>query len=157
MSDSIPLKRRQSYPLFQQHAARLASADMVQLFARDPSRARHMTATAAGLELDYSKHLLDGEALGALLTLAAEADLEDRARALLDGEQLNNTEQRAALHSLLRASSSPPALADRYSAVDAARQQMRHSVERLNEGRHQGYSGEVITNVVNIGIGGSDL
>lgn len=134
-----------------EHAARLRERGLQDLFASDPRRAGQFTAAACGLELDFSPQLLDGPALEALLSLASAAELPAAIRALLDGESVNNTEARPALHSALRA----PAGAR--SDVDAARALMQRWTETLRAGEQRGFSGEVIRDVVNIGIGGSDL
>ena len=138
------------------HAAALSSASVAQLFEDDPRRSNDFILNAAGLQLDFSKHLLHREALGALHSLADQAAMPQRIAALLGGEHVNNTENRPALHSLLRASSSA-GLKDKFQQVLAARTQMQQCTERLHRGEHTGYSGAVITDVVNIGIGGSDL
>ena len=138
-------------------AAGLRSADLQQLFDGDNHRASDFTLAAAGLQLDYSKHLLDREGLAALLRLAHQAGLPDRIGELLGGAPVNNTEDRPALHSLLRAAEAPEGLADKFAEVAATRDRMRHWADRLHQGQHTGYGGAVITDVVNIGIGGSDL
>ncbi len=137
-------------------APALAKADLQQLFAGDDSRA-DLTLEAAGLTLDYSKHLLDHDALAALARLAEQARLPARIDALLRGAHVNNTEDRPALHTLLRASTAPAGLQDNYREVVATRDRMKEWAERLNRGEHLGYTGRAITDVVNIGIGGSDL
>lgn len=137
-------------------ALAMSDSSVNDLFATDPERASRYTLDAAGITLDYSKHLLDDTALAALYTLAREADLEHAATALLDGTEVNNTEARPALHSLLRATSAP-GLEDKLAQVQRSRATMRDWAERLNNSQHLGFSGAVITDVVNIGIGGSDL
>ena len=92
-----------------------------------------------------------------LLRLARETDLPGRIQALLSGEHVNTTEKRPALHSLLRAPAAPSGLEDKYREVAATRERMRQWADRLNQGEHRGFDGAVITDVVNIGIGGSDL
>lgn len=143
-----------------QHLVNLAPSqtqlDITAELAADPTRAERYTATAAGLHLDYAKQRLDDSGLAGLLRLAQEADLPAQARALLAGEELNNTEGRPALHSLLRAASGT-GQDERFAEVCAARERMRQWVERINSGQQRGFSGQTITDVVNIGIGGSDL
>ena len=143
-----------------QHLVNLAPSqtqlDITAELAADPTRAESYTATAAGLHLDYAKQRLDDSGLAGLLRLAQEADLPAQARALLAGEELNNTEGRPALHSLLRAASGT-GQDERFAEVCAARERMRQWVERINSGQQRGFSGQTITDVVNIGIGGSDL
>ena len=146
-----------AYPVLQALAESLQSASLVQLFEEDAARADDFTLAAAGLHLDYSKQLLSQEALATLLQLAEQAGLAGRIEALLSGERVNNTEDRPALHSLLRAAASPAGLEADFKEVQATRERMQAWVERLHRGELKGYSGEVITDVVNIGIGGSDL
>jgi glucose-6-phosphate isomerase len=155
MTSRALLTNLPAYPELQGLARELRDASIEQLFADDPNRARDFTLQAAGLQLDYSKHLLDREALATLFELADQAGLTARIAALLEGATVNNTENRPALHSLLRASDS--SLQDPFAEVEAARARMREYADRLNNGELRGYSGAVITDVVNIGIGGSDL
>ena len=137
-------------------ARRLKQQDISALFASDAQRAGDFVIEAAGLRLDYSKQLLDRDARASLLRLAQQAGIKERTQALYAGEHLNNTEDRPALHTLLRASesSSQP---QRFAQVSEVRSRMQVWSERLNNGAHQGFSGRTITDVVNIGIGGSDL
>ncbi|GAB3274425.1 glucose-6-phosphate isomerase [Parahaliea aestuarii] len=137
-------------------ASDLKSTSIQALFEREGNRAEAFVAQAAGLRLDYSKHLLDGAARARLLELGEQAQLPRKAQALLGGAEVNNTEGRPALHSLLRASSAP-GLEDKFAEVVEARAQMRHWAGRINSGEQRGFSGAAITDVVNIGIGGSDL
>ena len=144
------------YRDLQAMAQELKSTAMEQLFAEDPGRAADFTLQAAGLQLDYSKHLLTRQALEALLELAIDCGLEGDVAALFDGEHINNTEDRPALHTLLRASSSH-GMDDRFKQVCESRDKMQRWAEQLNDGLRKGFSGATITDVVNIGIGGSDL
>lgn len=149
-----------SYAELEAHARRLADTSIEDLFAQDNTRAQSFTLSAAGLHLDFSKQRLDAQALGALQNLATEAQLPQHSAALQEGALVNNTEQRPALHTLLRAatdSNAAMAQPERYAAVCEARQAMQTLVNALHSGQHTGYSGETITDVVNIGIGGSDL
>ncbi len=150
------LSDRAAYQQLASLAPSQTQLDIAAELAADPTRAKRYTATAAGLHLDYAKQRLDDSGLAALLQLARETDLPTRAAALLAGEELNNTEGRPALHSLLRASSGT-GHDERYTEVCAARERMQQWVERINSGQQRGYSGQTITDVVNIGIGGSDL
>lgn len=138
------------------HAASLRSASIEALFAEDPGRAQAFTAQAAGLRLDYSKHLLHARALSSLLDLADQAGVQAGIAALFNGAHVNNTEDRPALHTLLRADAAGN-LAALFHEVAAARERMRAIAQKLHRGEHTGFSGQAITDVVNIGIGGSDL
>ncbi|MEZ5503308.1 MAG: glucose-6-phosphate isomerase [Halioglobus sp.] len=138
------------------HATGLRTASIEQFFSADHRRAEKFVVAAAGLRLDYSKHLLSEDALASLLRLAEQAGVRQGIADLFAGKHLNNTEERPALHSLLRASSDT-GQPDKFAHVVAARQRMRELADRLNRGEATGYSGTPITDVINIGIGGSDL
>tara|TARA_R110001599_G_scaffold353790_1_gene597726 strand:+ start:9555 stop:11192 length:1638 start_codon:yes stop_codon:yes gene_type:complete len=144
------------YGELQAMAEDLKAASVEQLFADDSERADRFTLTAAGLCLDYSKHLLTPQTLTSLLTLADNAGLQADITALLSGQHVNTTENRPALHTLLRASHSS-GLKDKFEEVKAARKLMQSWSERINSGTWKGFNGTSITDVVNIGIGGSDL
>jgi glucose-6-phosphate isomerase len=138
------------------HAGRLRNCSLAALCAQPGDRGQRMRRSAAGLRLDFSRQLLDSEALDALLVLAEQLQLKQRIEALFNGERANNTEDRPALHTLLRAEEAPglePLLAE----VRAVQRDMAQWAGRAQRGELLGFSGEVITDVVNIGIGGSDL
>ncbi len=156
MTSRALLSELSGYDQLQALADDLKSASIGQLFAQDASRATNFSLEAAGLHLDYSKHLLTKPALVALLDLAQHSGLQTDIEALFDGKHINNTEDRPALHALLRSPSSH-GLEDKFQEVEAARALMQQWVERLNNGICKGFSGVTITDVVNIGIGGSDL
>lgn len=156
MAQTDLLANRPTFKALQPLADQLAGASVGQLFAADPDRAHKYSVEAVGLHLDYSKHLLDDTALAALLALAGEVDLPARAAALLGGDLVNNTEHRPALHTLLRANTAS-GLDELYQEVTSTRERMRYWANRLNAGEQTGFSDQVITDVVNIGIGGSDL
>ena len=137
-------------------AGQLQQASIEQLLVEDPERAQAFTRDAAGLQLDFSKHLVDRQVLSTLELLAEQADLPRRIKSLLDGDPVNNTEGRPALHTLLR-SADGAGLENLFAEVVAARARMRDYADRLNSGQLQGYTGSIITDVVNIGIGVSDL
>ena len=156
MSAGTPLQQQPGFSALQALATRLREASIAHMLASDSERATDFTVQAAGLQLDYSKQMLDREALAALLQLAEESGVPEAITALLNGEPVNNTEGRPALHTLLRATE-PGQSRDLYEDVAATRDTMRSIANRLNDGLHTGYSGSAITDVVNIGIGGSDL
>lgn len=144
-----------------EYSVELKSSSIEQMFAKDANRATEFSASAAGLSLDYSKQLLSKEALHALIQLGKDAGLTNSAAALLAGETLNTTENRPALHSLLRTSCVPASaaeyLGEKFCQVKACRERIKYWANRLNRGEHYGYTNEVITDIVNIGVGGSDL
>ncbi len=137
------------------------SANIAQMLGDDPKRAQDLSLSAAGLSLDFSKQLINRPTLAALVQLAQDAKIDQRAAALLAGESINSTENRPALHSLLRASSRSEqhsnSLASKLQKVVACRNRMKQWANRLNQNEQLGYTNAAITNVVNIGIGGSDL
>ncbi len=157
MTETLRLSDFPSWRELQALAAQMQGTTISALFSKDPQRAVEFTASAAGLTLDYSKHLLCRDSRAALLRLAEQAQLPLRAGQLLAGAPLNNTESRPALHTLLRARAAPAGLNAQFSAVEDTRQRMRLWCDRINGGDLLGHSGEVIRDVVNIGIGGSDL
>ena len=142
------------------HQRRLASLHLRTLFERDDARAQRYAAEGAGWRLDYSKHRIDDAVLAALFALARRAGLEARRDAMLRGEKVNVTEQRAALHTALRAPRDAVILVDGVNVipeVQAVLGHMRAFSEAVRSGAWRGHGGRPIRNIVNIGIGGSDL
>lgn len=133
---------------------------MSVLFARDPERFSHFSVEAAGLLLDYSKNRLDAEAIKLLMALARANSLEERRDAMFAGEKINHTEQRAVLHTALRAPRNSKLTVDGQDVVadvHAVLDRMGGFCDRVRNGDWKGYTGKSITDVVNIGIGGSYL
>jgi glucose-6-phosphate isomerase len=131
-----------------------------ELFAGDPRRATDFSVEALDILYDFSRQRVTSEVIRALLELAKACDLEGRRAALFGGERVNNTEGRPALHMALRNRSGRPMLADGVDvmpAVNAELAKMREFVTGVHEGRITGFTGARFTDVVNIGIGGSDL
>jgi glucose-6-phosphate isomerase len=142
------------------HHAQVASLHMRDLFGAAPDRAAEFSLEAAGLFLDYSKNRIVPETLSRLLDLARVAEIEAQRDAMLGGAISNNTEQRAVLHTALRRPGTPPLLLDGKDIMPAivnVQERIRTLVEALACGRWRGYGGLRITDVVNIGIGGSHL
>src|SRR5262249_54017214 len=130
------------------------------LFAADPTRGDRLTAEAAGLYLDYSKHRITDETLALLLRLAEESGLQERIEAMFRGDHVNVTEDRAVLHTALRLPRAASLVVDGQDVVAAVHEVLdRMSVfaDRVREGDWRGHTGSRIAAVVNIGIGGSDL
>src|SRR5687768_16175727 len=123
---------------------------MRELFAQDPDRFTRMSREAAGVFVDFSKHRATDETLRLLFALAKQQDVEGWRDKMFAGEKINGTEDRAVLHVALREPDPRPEVA-------AVLRKMRDFTERLRSGAWTGYSGKPITDVVNIGIGGSDL
>ncbi|TGD74187.1 glucose-6-phosphate isomerase [Mangrovimicrobium sediminis] len=156
MASELRLDQLPSYAKLRELADKLRKIAIIEFLTVDAARACDFTCSAAGLQLDYSKQLIDRNTRETLWQLAAEAELPARIQDLLNGAEVNNTERRPALHTLLRAGGNG-ALADKYREVVATREAMRVSAEKLISGQHRGFTDAAITDVVNIGIGGSDL
>lgn len=143
-----------TWPELKQHSSQL-SASLLELFAQDSNRVEHFSLSAGPLYLDYSKNHLDARAIDLLVQQAQHSGLNEAIQALVSGQHVNHTEDRPALHTALRCAAISPA--DKTELVAEAHAKIGSFVEQLNQGRWQGYSGRAITDVVNIGIGGSDL
>lgn len=142
------------------HRVEIGQRRIRDLFAADPGRAGRLQAEFDGLALDYSKHRVTDATLAHLLALARAADLEGKRDALLSGAHVNNTEDRAAMHTALRDFSGAPIVIDGQDmrpAIEAERDRMLAFAEAIRGGVVRGSTGERISDVVNIGIGGSDL
>ncbi|HVA08221.1 MAG TPA: glucose-6-phosphate isomerase [Acidimicrobiales bacterium] len=142
------------------HYDAVGGVHLRELFARDPSRGERLTASAANLVLDYSKHRIDDETLRLLIAVARAAGVEARRDAMFAGEHINATEDRAVLHVALRMPIDAHLVVDGQDVmhdVYAVRQRMGDLSDRIRSGEWRGATGEPIRAVVNIGIGGSDL
>jgi glucose-6-phosphate isomerase len=142
------------------HAQTLRNRTIGELFATDSARFETFSCGAEGLLLDFSRQLLDGEALAGLLDLAAQTEVARWIDLMFSGYPINNTEDRPALHVALRRPADAPLLAydeDVMPLVEAERRKMRGLADALHSGELRGFTGKPITDVVNIGIGGSDL
>ena len=147
-------------PEIHEHAERLRGASLRELFAADPDRVERLSVRAADLHLDCSKHLLDAAALDALLDLARRSGVAERIEAMFAGEHINTTEDRAVLHTALRRAPGAPLLVDGQdvaAGVETVLARMTGFAEQVRSGAWRGATGQAITHVVNIGIGGSDL
>lgn len=142
------------------HAARLGDTHLRDLFDAEPDRAEQLTVEAANVVADYSKHRVDGPALAALFALARAADVEGHRDAMLRGEKINTTENRAVLHTALRAPRDASIVVDGEDVVPQVHEvldRMAAFSDRVRSGEWVGSTGRRIRTVVNIGIGGSDL
>ncbi len=161
MTDQItPLASRPAWKALQQHAETLRPQHLREIFQADPTRGERFTAQACGLFLDYSKNRITDETLRLLIELAKESGLRERAEAMFTGEKINTTENRAVLHVALRAPRSESILVDGEDVVPGVHQvldKMAAFAEQVRSGAWLGYTGKPIRNVINIGIGGSDL
>lgn len=143
-----------------QHQQAISSVHMRDLFAQDAKRFDKFSLKFADILFDYSKHRLTEETLGLLFQLAREAGIENWREKMFSGEKINITENRAVLHTALRNRSNKPVLVDGHDVmpdVNAVLAQMREFSNKVRNGSWVGYTGKRITDIVNIGIGGSDL
>jgi len=142
------------------HHAHMGGKHLRELFAADPERGTRLALEAAGLYLDYSKNRIEAETLRLLIALAIDCDLPGRTEAMFRGELINGSEKRAALHTALRAPASQRIDLDGVNVVahvHATLDRMAELAARIRDGQWLGHTGKRIRNVVNIGIGGSDL
>ena len=149
-----------SWKALEAHCAKVGDVHLRELFANDPDRARRMSVEAVGVFLDYSKNRVTDETPALLLGLAEEAGLRGRIDSMFSGEKINVTENRAVLHVALRAPKGRSILVDGEDVVPgvhAVLDKMAGFSERVRSGEWKGHTGKAIRNVVNIGIGGSDL
>jgi glucose-6-phosphate isomerase len=157
---SQPLTERSQWRALTEHRGQIEGRHLRELFANDPSRGERLVAEAAGLYLDYSKNRVTDETLRLLLALAEACSLRQRVDAMFRGDKINATEQRAVLHIALRAPRSERILVDGNDVVPdvhAVLDRMAAFAARVRSGEWTGHSGKRIRNVINIGIGGSDL
>jgi len=155
-----PLTKRNVWKALTAHYKTVRDLHLRQLFADDPKRGSRMTAEGAGVCLDYSKNCITDETLTLLLQLAEESGLRARIDAMFDGEKINITENRAVLHVALRAPKGTSILVDGQNVVPevhAVLDKMAAFCNRIRSGEWKGHTGKTIRNVINIGIGGSDL
>jgi glucose-6-phosphate isomerase len=161
MKSSIePLTHRAAWKALNTHAREVKALHLRELFGADPQRGQRLTAEAVGLFLDYSKNRVTDETLRLLVRLARESGLRQRIDAMFRGEKINLTENRAVLHVALRAPQGASILVDGQNVVPevhAVLDKMASFAHRVRRGRWKGHTGRRIRNVVNIGIGGSDL
>ncbi len=154
------LTARPAWQALANHYRAIESLHLRQLFADDPARSERMSCEAAGLFLDYSKHRITEETLRLLLSLANECHLRERIEAMFSGERINITENRSVLHIALRAPKNEVIKVDGKNVVPevhAVLDKMAAFADRVRSGAWVGHTGKRIKNVINIGIGGSDL
>lgn len=157
---STYLTERHAYQALQHHYGAMRDVHLRDLFRTDPSRGDRFALEAAGLYFDYSKHRITDETLRLLLDLARECDLEGRRDAMFRGEKINVTENRAVLHVALRAPRDAVIKVDGANVVPdvhAVLDKMSRFSGSVRQGEWKGFTGKRIRNVINIGIGGSDL
>jgi len=149
-----------TWKALESHHKKIRKLHLRKLFADDPARGERLTASAVGIELDYSKNRITDRTLQLLFQLAKDAGLEDRIAAMFSGSKINITENRAVLHTALRAPAGASIIVDGQNVVPqvhAILDRMADFCERVRSGAWKGHTGKRIRNLVNIGIGGSDL
>src|SRR5258708_9294475 len=155
-----PTGKRQSWNALESHHQKVSKIHLRDLFAEDPKRGERMTVEAVGLYLDYSKNRVTDETLKLLMQLAEEWGLRGRIDAMFRGDKINITENRAVLHVALRAPRGASIVVDGQNVVPqvhAVLDKMADFSTRVRTGAWKGYTGKRIRNVINVGIGGSDL
>ena len=155
-----PLPERKAWQALRRHHAEIAGQHLRELFAADPGRGERLRAEAAGLYLDYSKNRVTDETMRLLVELAAESGVPERRDAMFRGEHINVSEDRAVLHVALRMPRTASLVvdgADVVAQVHEVLDRMADFANRVRSGEWKGYTGKPIRNVLNVGIGGSDL
>jgi glucose-6-phosphate isomerase len=157
---TIPLRERPSWKALEQHHAEIGGRHLRDLFAEDPNRGERLCAEAAGLYLDYSKNRITDETLQLLFQLARDCQLEQRRDLMFAGAPINTSEHRSVLHVALRMPRGTSLVVDGVDVVAQVHEvldRMADFAQRVRSGDWKGRTGKPIRNVVNIGIGGSDL
>ena len=147
-----------AWKALESHYKEIRAVHLRQFFAADAARGERLTTSAAGLDLDYSKNRINDQTLHLLFQLAKDAGLEERISAMFSGDKINITENRAVLHTALRAPKGASIIVNGRNVVPqvhAVLDRMSDFCERVRSGAWRGYTGKPICNVVNIGIGGS--
>jgi glucose-6-phosphate isomerase len=155
-----PLTKRKAWAALKIHSKKIQATHLRELFAKDPRRAGRFTVEALGIYLDYSKNLITEQTIKLLLDLARESKVQERRDAMFRGEKINITENRAVLHIALRAPKDASILVDGKNVVPdvhAVLDKMADFSNRVLGGVWKGHTGKRIRNVINVGIGGSDL
>ena len=155
-----PLRERKAWQALLRHHEEIAGRHLRDLFAEDPGRGERLTAEAAGIFLDYSKNRVTDETMRLLVELAEESGVTERRDAMFRGEHINVSENRAVLHVALRMPADESLVVDGTNVVAEVHEvlgRMRQFANRVRSGEWTGYTGKRIRNVVNVGIGGSDL
>src|SRR5713101_2312477 len=159
-TNPTPLTQRPTWKVLEEHYQKIRDLHLRSLFAEDPGRGERFALEAASIYLDYSKNRITDETLRLLMELARDSGLSERIDAMFRGEKINVTENRAVLHVALRAPRDQSIVVDGEDVVPevhAVLDRMAAFATRVRDGRWKGHTGKRIRNVVNIGIGGSDL
>jgi len=156
----IPLRERPAWTALKEHCVQVCNLHLRKLFAEDPQRNERFTLQEVGLYFDYSKNRITNETTRLLIQLAEQSGLRQHIEVMFAGNAINVTEQRAVLHVALRAPKGAQIFVDGVNVVPevhAVLDKMADFVEQIRTGAWKGHTGKRIRNVVNIGIGGSDL
>src|SRR5665213_3440490 len=156
----VPLRNRPAWTALNEHCTKIRSVHLRQLFAEDPQRAERFTTETLGLYFDYSKHRVTEETIRLLIDLAEQSGLRRHIDAMFAGDKINVTERRAVLHVALRAPESAQIFVDGTDVVPEVHtvlDKMAKFAAQVRSGAWKGHTGKRIRNVINIGIGGSDL
>ena len=156
----LPLRQRPAFAALAAHHAAIEGKSLRQLFDEDPTRGERLTAEAVGIHLDYSKNRVTDETMRLLVELAEQSDLERHRDAMFAGERINVSENRSVLHVALRMPKGTTLMVDGTDVVAQVHEvldRMAAFTERVRSGEWKGHTGKPIRNVINIGIGGSDL
>jgi glucose-6-phosphate isomerase len=157
---STPLRQRKAWQALQAHHAQIAGRHLREMFDADPGRGERLTAQAAGIYLDYSKNRITDETMALLMDLARESGMPEHRDAMFRGEHINVSENRAVLHVALRMPRDASLIVDGEDVVAQVHEvldRMRDFAERVRSGQWTGFTGKPIRNIINVGIGGSDL
>src|SRR6202012_1230143 len=157
---ATPLRERKAWQALERHYAEISGTHLRDLFAADPARGERLTAEAVGIYLDYSKNRVTDETLRLLVELAEESGVPQRRDAMFRGDHINVSEDRAVLHVALRMPASESLIVDGTAVVREVHEvldRMTDFANRVRGGEWTGHTGKRIRNIVNIGIGGSDL
>jgi glucose-6-phosphate isomerase len=160
LANPKPLRTRPAWTALTEHHASIRNRHLRELFADDPQRGERLALEAEGIYLDYSKNRITDETVRLLLRLADDIGLRERIEAMYRGEKINATEDRAVLHVALRAPKGERITVDGIDVVPAVHEvlgRMGEFADRVRRGRWLGHTGQAIRNIVNVGIGGSDL
>jgi glucose-6-phosphate isomerase len=157
---ATPLRERKAWQALERHYAEISGTHLRDLFDSDPTRGTRLTAETSGIYLDYSKNRITDETLALLVELAQESGLAEHRDAMFRGEHINVSENRAVLHTALRLPATATLVVDGEDVVAEVHEvlaRMRAFSNRIRSGDFKGYTGKRIRNVINVGIGGSDL
>ena len=160
MTDVPPLRERKAWQALERHYAEIREQHLGDLFAADPGRGERLTAEAEGIYLDYSKNRITEETMALLVELASESGVPQHRDAMFAGKHINVSEDRAVLHVALRMPRTATLVVDGHDAVREVHEvldRMRAFTDKVRSGEWTGHTGKRIRNVINIGIGGSDL